>query len=233
MAEFMLVPSARLLVPLGGLSPAKAAPLSDAALTPYHAIKRSLPELVPGSIAVVIGAGGLGHVAVQLLETLTPALVVVVDTAGPKLTQALELGADDAVEPARAATLVRSLSGGLGAELVLDFVGSDETLALAVECGRVRGAITVVGLAGGTLPFQFFGVPYECSVATTYWGSAVELREVIALARAGRIHVNVERFPLEHALDAYARLREGDIDGRAVIVPNGPDRDANGDGRRS
>jgi propanol-preferring alcohol dehydrogenase len=116
---------------------------------------------------------------------------------------------------------------------VLDFVGSDETLALAVECGRVRGAITVVGLAGGTLPFQFFGVPYECSVATTYWGSAVELREVIALARAGRIHVNVERVPLEHALDAYARLREGDIDGRAVIVPNGPDRDANGDGRRS
>jgi propanol-preferring alcohol dehydrogenase len=228
MAQLLCVPE-RLLVPLDGLDPIDAAPLTDAALTPYHAIKRSLPKLVPGSVVLVIGAGGLGHVAVQLLKALAPVFVVVVDVAASKLAQALELGADDAVEPAGAVARVRSLTGGLGAELVLDLVGSEETLALAVECARVRGDVTIVGLAGGTLPVSFFGVPYECSVATTYWGSAVELRDVIALARAGRIRVTVERFSLDHALDAYERLRAGDIDGRAVIMPNGPEPvDGNG-----
>jgi propanol-preferring alcohol dehydrogenase len=232
MAQFLRVPE-RLLVPLGGLDPIDAAPLTDAALTPYHAIKRSLSLLVPGSIAVVIGAGGLGHVAVQLLKALSPSYVVTVDQAASKLEQALDLGADDAVEPSEAAARVRSLSGGLGAELVLDLVGSDETLALAVDCARVRGDITVVGLAGGTLPYRFFGIPYECSVASTYWGSAVELREVIALARAGRIHVQVERFTLDRAVEAYGLLRDGRIEGRAVVTPNGPAREASGDGGRS
>lgn len=219
MAQFLRIPE-RLLVPLGNLDPVDAAPLTDAALTPYHAIKRSLPRLVPGSTAVVIGVGGLGHLAVQILKALSPAYVLAVDTSPAKLTQALELGADDATESRDAVSRVRSVTGGLGAELVLDLVGSDDTLATAVGCARVRGDLTVVGLAGGTLPFQFFGIPYECSVATTYWGAAVELREVIALARSGQLHVNVERFPLERAMEAYERMRAGEINGRAVITPN-------------
>jgi propanol-preferring alcohol dehydrogenase len=221
MAQYLCVPE-RLLVPLGGLDPIDAAPLTDAALTPYHAIKRSLPRLIPGTTAVVIGAGGLGHVALQLLDALSPAHVIAVDVDPAKLAQAVEVGADEAVVPEEAVARVRSATGGLGAELVLDLVGSDATLAVAAACARVRGDLTVVGLAGGTLPFQFFGIPYECSVATTYWGSAVELREVIALARSGRLHVKVERFALDQAMEAYARLREGSIAGRAVITPNGP-----------
>lgn len=220
MAKFMCVPE-RLLILLDGLDPVDAAPLTDAGLTPYHAIKRSLPLLVPGSTAVVIGAGGLGHLAIQILRTLTTSRVIVVDTAPSKLAQALELGADEAFLPADdAIERIRSATGRLGAELVLDLVGSDDSLALAVCCSRVGGHLTVVGIAGGTLPFSFFGIPYECSVATTYWGTAVELREVLALARAGRLHVNVERFPLERALDAYERMRAGTITGRAVITPN-------------
>ena len=220
MADFVRVPS-RLLVPLGDLDPVGAAPLTDAALTPYHAIKRSLALLVPGSTAVVIGAGGLGHLAVQLLRTLAPSRIVVVDVAKAKRRQALELGADDALSPDDVEAHVAATTAGLGAELVLDLVGSDATLALAARLARVRGHLTVVGIAGGTLPFNFFGLPYECSVASTYWGSITELGEVLALARAGRIVARVEEFPLSHALDAYDRMRAGTLNGRAVIVPGG------------
>ena len=220
MAEYVVVP-ARLLVPLGDLDPVEAAPLTDAALTPYHAIKRSLPTLVPGTTAVVIGAGGLGHMGVQILRALAPSRIVAIDPAANKRQLALDSGADVAIAPDDDATQqVRSLTGGLGAELVVDMVGSDSSLAMAASFARVRGAITVVGLAMGTFPFNFFALPYECSLSSTYWGTATELMEVIALARAGKLHAQIERFTLHDAIDAYRRLRAGDVQGRAVITPS-------------
>lgn len=220
MAQYVLVPSSRLLIPLGDLDPAEAAPLGDAGLTPYHAVKRSLPLLVPGSTAVVIGLGGLGHMAVQILRALTPARIVAVDVAADKLALAAELGADEAVEAGvEAAERIRGLTGGKGADLVLDLVGSDDTLALAAQVGRALGHLTLVGLAMGTLPLSFFTLPYECSLATTYWGSVPELGEVIALAREGRIRTHVERFSLDDVASAYERMRAGELRGRAVVVP--------------
>ncbi|HZV73151.1 MAG TPA: NAD(P)-dependent alcohol dehydrogenase [Conexibacter sp.] len=222
MAEYMLVPAERLLLPLGDLDPRDAAPLSDAALTPYHAIDRSLHKLVPGSSAVVIGAGGLGHMAIQLLAALAPAQIVAVDLSAEKLALATEVGATVTVQAGEdAATQVREATRGRGAELVLDLVGSDDTLALGAQVGRPEGDLTLVGLAGGTFPLSFFSQPYECAVATTYWGSAIELLEVLELARAGRIHAHVERYPLEQAGEVYERLRRGEIDGRAVVCPHG------------
>ena len=97
MADYMLVPSARLLVPLGDLSPAKAAPLSDAALTPYHAIKRALPQLNADSTVVVMGVGGLGHMAIQILRVLALVRIVAADVADKKIEQAKSLGADDII----------------------------------------------------------------------------------------------------------------------------------------
>src|SRR5688572_10261075 len=97
MAEYMLVPAARLLVPLGNLTPAKAAPLSDAALTPYHAIKRALPFLTADSTVVVLGVGGLGHMAVQLVRVLGPMRIVAADVDDGKLEQAKTLGAHDVI----------------------------------------------------------------------------------------------------------------------------------------
>lgn len=221
MAEYMLVPSPRLLIGLGELDPREVAPLSDAALTPYHAIKRSLHKLVPGSSAVVIGVGGLGHMAVQILRAVSSARIVAVDSAPEKLDFASEVGADVTVSAGEgAAAAIRDATGG-GAELVLDIVGSDETLALAAQCGRFEGDVALVGLAGGTLAVSFFSQPYECSVSTTYWGSAIELIEVLELARAGKIKAHVQRFPLEQVSDVYERLRCGEIQGRAVICPHG------------
>lgn len=220
MAPRMLVPSARLLVPLGDLAPADAAPLTDAALTPYHAVKRSLPLLVPGSTAVVIGAGGLGHMAIQLLHELCPATIVAVDQRQRALDLATQVGADHVVPAdADAAAHIQEITRGRGADVVLDIVGADDTLALGAVVTRPLGHLTIVGIAGGSLPISFFGIAYEVSVATTYWGTLPELMEVIALASAGKISAHTQHFTLDQAAAAYQAMRDGDLDGRAVIVP--------------
>ena len=220
MAEFMLVPSARYLIPIGDLDPVQAAPLSDAALTPYHAIARSRDRLSPGATAVVIGIGGLGQMAVQLLKATTGARVIALDTDERKLAAARKLGADIAIpSDAGAADAVRKATDGVGATLVLDMVGAEATLATGARSLCAEGRLVIIGLATGTLPVSFFALPYGAEVATTYWGTATELMDLVALARAGKIRVDVEAFALDQALDVYARLRKGEIRGRAVIVP--------------
>jgi propanol-preferring alcohol dehydrogenase len=221
MAHYQLIPSPRLLVPLDSLDPRDAAPLADAALTPYHAIKRALP-LAPGSAAVVIGVGGLGQMAVQLLRALSPARVIAVDTSRDKLARAKELGADDTVlSEERAVEQLLELTQGQGAELVLDVVGSDSTLRLAAGVVRQRGQLMLLGLGGGTLPFSFMGLPLECHLVAPYWGTLPEMMEVLALAQAGRLRMTLEHFPLEQAGKAYERMREGSLKGRAIITPHG------------
>ncbi len=222
MAEYMLVQSSRHLVPLTTLSPKEAAPITDAGLTPYHAIKRSLALLTPRATAVVIGVGGLGHMGVQILRAMTSAQIIAVDINEDKLALAKELGADVAIvsdedAPAKVAELTR----GQGAEAVIDFVGAEATMALAAKMGHKAGHITIVGLAMGTLPFNFFALPYECAIAAPYWGTLPELIELIALAEAGHIKSHNTYYPLEEADDAYQALREGKLQGRAVILPNG------------
>ncbi len=222
MASHMLVPAARFLCPLGDLDPRQAAPLTDAGLTTYHAVKRSLPVLIPGSTAVVIGAGGLGQMAIQILKALSPARVIAVDLLPDKLAAASSLGADAAVvADDRAAEQIRELTRGAGAELVLDIVGSDATLQLAAGVARRLGHLTLVGIAGGSLAFSYFSVPTEVSVASVFYGSIPELAEVVSLTQAGKLRPQVELFPFDQAPQAYERLREGTINGRAVITPNG------------
>ncbi len=221
MASVMAVPDNRLLVPIGDLDPVEAAPLTDAGLTPYHAVKRSLHKLIPGSAAVVIGAGGLGHMAVQILKAVSPAKVVVVDTRSEALAFALNLGADETVMMgADASSHIMEITHGQGAEAVIDLVGADSTISLGMQVARTRGDISLVGLAGGSAPFGFFTTRYEVEMASTYWGTRAELMEVIALARAGLIRSHVQSFKLEEAIGAYRLMREGKLEGRAVITPN-------------
>jgi propanol-preferring alcohol dehydrogenase len=221
MAPYMVVPSARHLVSIGDLDPVDAAPLTDAGLTPYHAVKRALPLLVPGSTAVVIGAGGLGHLAIQVLRALSPATVIAVDRRPEAVALAESVGAHaGVVADDGAADAIRELSRGRGADLVLDVVGADETLALGASVARTLGQLSVLGIAGGTLPLSFFGIAYEVSVATTYWGTLPELQEVLSLAQRGDISAHVQRFSLSDAPEAYEQLAAGQVEGRAVIVPS-------------
>ena len=222
MAPYFLVPSTRFLIPLGTLDPREAAPLSDAALTSYHAVKRSLHLLGAGSTAVVIGAGGLGQMAIQILRVLSGATTVIaVDTAADKLEIAKRMGADEGLLSGDAAvTRIKDMTRGQGAELVLDMVGVNPTLNMAAQVARVLGHLTIVGLGDATLPVNFRSPPHECSVASPYWGFITELMEVVSLAQAGKITMLVEHFPLERASEAYQLLHDGKIQGRAVITPN-------------
>lgn len=221
MAEFMLVPDARHLLRLpDGLAPADAAPLTDAGLTPYHAIRRSWPELGPRSVAVVIGIGGLGHVGVQILKATTAARVVAVDSREEALELARRCGADETLPPGPgAAEQIRRYTGGRGADVVVDCVGADATLALGAAAVRSLGDLTIVGLDGGTLPLSFFALAYEASVQTTYWGTRPELQEVLELGARGLIAPTHRTIRLTEAAAGYADLAAGRVEGRLVVVP--------------
>ena len=221
MADFLVVPAARYLVPLpDGLSPVLAAPLTDAGLTPYHAVRRSLDKLSPVSTAVVIGVGGLGHLAVQILRAMTAAHVIAVDSKESALRLAKASGADLTLSPGPTLVdQVHAATDGHGADVVLDFVGSDSTLAAAAAVTRQLGDLTIVGIAGGSLPVSFFGLAYEASVQTTYWGNRSELVELLDLAARGLLSPEITTFPLDEAPQVYAGLAAGEITGRAVVVP--------------
>ena len=222
MAQYLLVNNERHLVPLGDLDPVKNVSLTDAGLTPYHAIKTSLPKLGAGSTAVVIGTGGLGHVGIQILRAITGAQVIALDITEEKLALAREVGAHHALlSNDDAVAQVRELTDGKGADVVLDFVGAQVTVDLAVKMTSSDGDLQIVGIGGGIVPVGFGAVPYDLSVRAPYWGSRSELMEVLDLARRGVIHVEIETFSLEDAHLAYEKMHAGTLRGRAVILPNG------------
>ena len=221
MADLMLVPDARLLVPLpDGLDPVTAAGLTDAGLTPFHAIRRSRHLLTADASIVLIGVGGLGHVGVQIARELGPATVIAVDTKSSALDLATTVGADHTVLSGDgAAEIIRDLTHGRGADVVVDFVGAAPTIELARSVARPLGDVALVGIAGGEVPFSFFSQPYEVAMATTYWGTRPELVELLALAARGRVTVEHTVYRLDDALDAYRALERGEVTGRAVVVP--------------
>ncbi|GAB3213846.1 NAD(P)-dependent alcohol dehydrogenase [Marinactinospora thermotolerans] len=220
LADYMLVDSERHVVPIGDLDPVQTVPLTDAGLTPYHAIRRSLDKMYAGSTVVVIGVGGLGHIGVQLLRAMSAATVVALDVRPESLELAERSGAHHVFKSdASAVDKVRELSNGEGASVVLDFVGAQATVDLAAKLVGMDGDVTVVGIGGGVLPVSFASVPYGVRAGVTYWGTRSELIELIDLARAGSVSAHVERYELAEAPQVYERLHEGRIQGRAVIVP--------------
>jgi propanol-preferring alcohol dehydrogenase len=209
-ADHIIVPSRRFLYPIGDLDPVRAAPLACGGLTPYRAVRRVLPWLRPGSKAVVLGAGGLGQFAIQYLRLLTDAAVWVGDPASGKQARALELGAHLAAAP-------EQLEGKV--DVVLDFVGSDETLADASRLVDQGGIVVLIGLYGGHVHFEMGKVPFEAFFTTSIWGSRDEAAELIALAQREELQYTIETLPLERAQEGHERLRRGAVDGRLVLVP--------------
>ncbi|HUF27026.1 MAG TPA: NAD(P)-dependent alcohol dehydrogenase [Gemmatimonadaceae bacterium] len=222
-AEFLHVPHERYLVRLRSLQPKIAAPLVDAALTPYRAITRSLDALQPDHKVLVIGVGGLGQYGIKLLRILSGCEVIAVDVSSGKLATAVQYGATDVVDGRgdRVAEEVMELTNGAGVCASFDFVGSDQTLDLAVRSTRTLGKVVQLGLAGGSARLKVLdNAKFEVRFETSLWGNIKELREVIALAESGVLSpIEMEFAPLTAINDVYRRVKEGAVDGRVVITP--------------
>lgn len=205
-AQALVVPDESYLYPIGDLDPAEAAPLADAGATSYRAVRRAMPA----SRAVVIGVGGLGQFAIQWLRLVWDCSITAVDTAPGKLRRALELGADDAYPP---------MAEIEPAPVVLDFVGTPESLELARSAVRRQGRIVIVGGGGGTIAVGMEAIPYETWVTTSIMGSRSDVTTVLDHARRGNVECHVEELLLDDADTALARLREGAVTGRLVLRP--------------
>ncbi len=221
-ADYLLVPHERYLIKLDKLEPKVAAPYTDAALTPYHAIYRALDVLKPDRAALVIGTGGLGQFAVKILRLLSASEVIAVDVADDKLETARKLGAHHGINSRQEGALENILKltrGGVAA--AFDFVGIDSTLALAFAATRKQGRVVQVGLGGGTAKLQVMANwKPEVQYSYSWWGNIKELREVIALGDSGRLTpIDLEYLPLEKINDAYERVKGGRAKGRIVITP--------------
>lgn len=220
LADFILVPSTRHLVELDPAAGLEMAPMTDAGLTAYHAVV-SQPVELRGAIVVVIGIGGLGHLALQVLALREPTAILAVDPRESARELALRLGAHHAVASVEEVkALVAELSGDSGADLVLDFVGAPDTMGGAPELMAAGACLVVVGSAGGHLTVNKGGaLPRGWRVEAPFWGPHHHLEEVLELAVAGELTAVVEKRGLVEVLEAYQDLREGRANGRLVVVP--------------
>ncbi len=217
--EYLLVESPRYLFPLSGLSLEEGAPLGCAGITAYHAVKEeALPVLHAGDYVVVIGVGGLGHIAIQLLKKLSPCSIVAVDVRRRSLSFAEKLGSDETILAGKnMATQVRRVAKkGVGA--VIDFVGSTSTLNSSYQMLRAGGRLVVVGAAGGQLKMDS-GSTNGREVHGSISGSLSEMRELMELGRQKRFRVVVKAYPLGEVNEVLKMLAEGRIEGRAVLRP--------------
>ena len=224
MADHVVAPE-RNLVALGDVDPVHAAPLTDAGMTALHAVERGRPQLEPGATVVVIGIGGLGHLAVQFVRATSKARVLAVDVDRARLDFAAGLGADDGVLVGPdAAGGILTANGGRKVDVVFDFVGSQESLDLASQVTGRGGAIVVTGGGGGRLSITAQmgagGAPdREIAIVHTFGGTRDDLMQALALAEAGRVQTHVEAYDLEAAGRVLADLDAGNVLGRAVLVP--------------
>ena len=212
--------TARAVVKLpAGVQPAEVAALADAGLTAYHAVRKAVPAMGPGTSAVAVGAGGLGHIGIQCLKAMTAAQVIAVDTSEEALKLALSCGADHAViADGDQAQQVRDLTGS-GADAVFNFVGEDPTIGDSVAMLRPGGTYYLVGY-GGTVTLPTIQLVLgEITVAANLIGTNPDLTDLIALAEQGKVVLHSTGYPLDAANEVIDDLRRGRIRGRAILIP--------------
>jgi NAD+-dependent secondary alcohol dehydrogenase Adh1 len=220
MAELLLT-AERACVKLDpSTQPKDVAALADAGITAYHAVRKAVPLLYPGTTAVVIGAGGLGHIGIQCLAALTATRIIVVDRNPDALKLAEQIGAQDTVvADGGQVEAVKDLTGGRGAEVVLDFVAEQGAEADAFAMTAEAGSYFVVGY-GGTLHIPTLDIiSTERNIIGNIVGTYNDLAELMVLAQAGRVTLHTRTYPLDAAVDAVQDLDAGRVRGRAILVP--------------
>ncbi len=220
MAEYLLT-SARACVKLDpSTKPEDVAALADAGITAYHAVRKAIPLLYPGTTAVVIGAGGLGHIGIQCLAALTATRIIVVDRNPDALKLAEQLGASQTVvADGKHVEAVMELTGGEGADVVLDFVAEQGAENEGFAMTRRAGSYYVIGY-GGTLNIPTLDViSTERNIIGNIVGTYNDLAELMVLAQAGKVTLHTKTYPLDAAVEAINDLDAGKVRGRAILVP--------------
>jgi NAD+-dependent secondary alcohol dehydrogenase Adh1 len=220
MAEYLLT-SARACIKLDpNTHPADVAALADAGITAYHAVRKAVPLLPPGTVCVVNGAGGLGHIGIQSLRALTATTVVVVDRNADALELASQLGADHTVlADGKHVDAVLDLTDGNGAEVVFDFVAEQGAQQDAFAMTRRNGSHFVIGYGGNIDIPTIDIISTERNVVGNLVGTYNDLVELMVLAQAGKVTLHTKKYPLDAALDALADLDAGRVRGRAILTP--------------
>jgi len=221
-AEYMYVPSYRFLVKAKGLDPKNVAPLTDAGLTPYRAVKKIRNMLNPNTFTLLFGVGGLGCYAIQYLKLLSPTNVITVVRSSDKVKLAKEMGSDYVINTKEedAITGINKITRNQGVDAVLDIVSSTDTLETGIKCLRKQGTLVLVGLMGTSFNLPIVqSVINEFSVIGSLWGNYNELNEVISLAQANKLKTIVNPYRLTDVSKAIENLELGRIHGRAILVP--------------
>ncbi|HEV7188700.1 MAG TPA: NAD(P)-dependent alcohol dehydrogenase [Blastococcus sp.] len=219
MAEYLRT-TARACVKLDPqTNPADVAALADAGITAYHAVRKAVPLLHPGTTAVVQGAGGLGHIGIQCLAALTGARIVVVDKNPDALALAAQIGADETVQAGGDhVAAVSDLTGG-GAQVVFDFVAEQGAEMDAWHMTGAGGSMFVIGYGGELrIPTLDF-VAGEKNIVGNIVGTYADLAELMVLAQAGKVTLHTQQYPLDDAVRALHELDAGHVRGRAILVP--------------
>jgi NAD+-dependent secondary alcohol dehydrogenase Adh1 len=218
-AEYLKTKARNLIRLPDGLEPKYAAPYADAGLTAYHAAKRASSDLHPGTTTVVIGVGGLGHVGVQALKALTPARIIAIDASVEALALAKDLGADVTLKAgAEVVKQVLDLTGGKGAETVLDFFAEGEVPSQGLAMTRVGGQYLVIGYGGIVSIPAMDLMATERRIIGNVGGTYLELKELLALFEAGAVNIRVQEYPFDQVNQALTDLDENRIRGRGVLV---------------
>jgi NAD+-dependent secondary alcohol dehydrogenase Adh1 len=219
MAEYLRT-TARACVKLDpSTNPADVAALADAGITAYHAVRKALPLLHPGTTAVVQGAGGLGHIGVQCLAALSGARIVVVDRNPDALELVRRIGADETVvADGNQVQAVQDLTGG-GADVVFDFVAEQGAEMDGWHMTGPAGSYYVIGYGGELRIPTLELVAGEKNVVGNIVGTYTDLAELMVLAQAGKVTLHTQQYPLDRAVDALRDLDAGKVRGRAILVP--------------
>jgi NAD+-dependent secondary alcohol dehydrogenase Adh1 len=220
MADYLLT-GARSVVKLDpSLQPADVAALADAGLTAYHAVKKAVPLLYPGTTALVIGAGGLGHIGVQTLKALTPTTIIVLDRNQAALDLVSGYGADYTVlANDSSAEEVLELTDGHGADVVFDFVAEQGAESLGWNLTRRAGSHYVIGY-GGTVNVPAIDIiSSERNIVGNLVGSYNDLAELMVLAAQGKVELHTRTYPLDAVNTAMDDLDAGRLQGRGILVP--------------
>ncbi|SFL03595.1 alcohol dehydrogenase, propanol-preferring [Halogranum rubrum] len=204
-----------------GVDTTDIAPHADAGITAYHAVKKATRELNPGDHAVVVGVGGLGHIGLQCLDAMSATTITALDLKEEARDLAEELGAHHTVDPSSedVAAEIDSITDGVGAQQVIDFVGRDETTALAPDIVAAGGDHHIVGYGGHVHEPSQSLVDGEFSYKGTLVGKYPELQELVALVDRGDVELRTSRYDLDDINTVAERLEHGEIEGRAVITP--------------